>query len=265
MEEGNLILQHSKFSHLNPSYGMLGLFLKDQTSLDYLKRCTISSEFTQETQSIEFYIPQLCSIAFSVQKVTESSDSQAFAFQVLNLILIMCHIDLFFSHKVWFFLNSIEDKGMAMTEMLDDTLQAIENRSENTTDILFMPSSSILHHYIAKHKLYVLYEGFYSGTDIDKTSVQIVDGINKAELIKKAYIFKDCEEYNEIFKDCINARIHPDQIVIRPFISSLLDGSKLINEEQRCKKNASRQLIRVKGIHISAEVYQLPLRHFIQA
>ena len=231
---------------------MLGLFLKDQTSLDYLKRCTISSEFTQETQSIEFYIPQLCSIAFSTQKVTESSDSQAFAFQVLNLILIMCHIDLFFSHKVWFFLNSIEDKGMAMTEMLDDTMQAIENRSENTSDILFMPSSSILHQYIVRHNLYVLYEGFYRGADIDKTSTETVEGINKAEVIKKAYVFKGLDEYKEVFKDYMNSHIHPGQIVTRPFISTLCEESKLINEEQRCKKNPSRLLTRVKGIHIGA-------------
>ena len=103
----HLLCQHSRariHPHLDNEDGvfkqMIRLYAHDDTVLKDLEQARVNPDFTSEFRNdLEFFIPQVCS--FYLQG--EFMNAQ----QLREFLLMACSTSFFFSHRIWFFFQSV--------------------------------------------------------------------------------------------------------------------------------------------------------------
>ena len=85
---------------LDPVYGLIRLYAHHRDAIADLEKCRVNPDFnSSQRNDLEFYIPQLSSIFM----VGEIEDSLRFT----DLILNSCEQSIFFSHRIWFYCQSL--------------------------------------------------------------------------------------------------------------------------------------------------------------
>ena len=155
---------------------------------------------------------------------------------------------------MWFFLSSVEKD----VDMLKDTLKAIENTCENSLDTLFIPYSHVLQPYLCKHNVKLLYNEFYEEFQLNKVDECKIKDICEAKKIQAAYILNEpnMEGYR-------NQKLSANQIVIRPFTSTLINKAILQDEAKRLECNRSMTINRIKGIRFRDQIYSIFIRNIL--
>jgi len=76
------------------------LYAHQPAAIAELKACRVNPDFTSAFRNdLEFFIPQVCSFYLK----GEFEDQ----LQLVNLVLLASSTSFFFSHRVWFFLQSV--------------------------------------------------------------------------------------------------------------------------------------------------------------
>ena len=84
----------------DPVYGLINLYAHKPGAIEDLKNCRVNPDFNSSVRNdLEFYIPQLCSI-YMVGHIEEVKN-------LVDLILASSKSSIFFSHRIWFFLQSL--------------------------------------------------------------------------------------------------------------------------------------------------------------
>jgi hypothetical protein len=84
----------------DPVRGLLKLYAHRDGAIEDLKRCRINPDFnSNQRMDLEFYIPQICCI-YMQGDIDDPND-------LINLILMASQSSIFFSHRIWFFFQSL--------------------------------------------------------------------------------------------------------------------------------------------------------------
>ena len=84
----------------DPVYGLIKLYAHHEDAIQTLERCRVNPDFNSTQRSdLEFYIPQICSLYM----VGHINESQA----LVDLVCKSSGHSIFFSHRIWFFLQSL--------------------------------------------------------------------------------------------------------------------------------------------------------------
>ena len=251
--------------------GLFGLLSYEPTAIEYMQNCRINIDFGSQIRSdIEFYIPQLCSFAFDAKRANEKD----YLHSVMEFIVTLCELDFELSHKVWFFLKSIEGNESVDKDAVKEKIKLIEDNSFNSEELLYIPNSGSLLHKINENNLQILYGDFLEGIDqsfhSEKASDLIIKCINEGALIKKCYTMQYSQDYdNETKQELLkginpNAQIPANAIVIRPFIADHIKSQSIIEaEEERYLSNSSMIINRIEGILFYSKANQLFSEHIM--
>lgn len=90
-------------SHLetyDPVRGLIKLYAHKDDAIRDLEKCRINPDFNSKVRNdLEFYIPQICSV-YIHGEIDDPND-------LINLIVMASKSNIFFSHRIWFFFQSL--------------------------------------------------------------------------------------------------------------------------------------------------------------
>lgn len=108
---------------------LLKLYVHEENIVEELEEVRLNPDFTSVyRKDLEFYIPQLCSFWLYEERQDE----------IKNFIIISAHSNLYFSHRVLFFLESLNPSDKLVYAKMQNILISLTQMSETNIG----PSSS---------------------------------------------------------------------------------------------------------------------------
>lgn len=141
----------------DPVYGLIKLYAHQKDAIDYLQKCRVNPDFNSNLRNdLEFYVPQLCSI-YMVGEIDNPE-------RLSELILNSCQNSIFFSHRIWFFCQSLlfasTDEGSKHRDQARDLIKNLEQVVIKSQELLCLVNSFDLMQQIIKLGLLPLYPSF---------------------------------------------------------------------------------------------------------
>jgi len=124
---------------------MIRLYAHDPQAIKALEAVRVNPDFTSQFRSdLEFYIPQLCS--FYVQGYFEQPS------QLVNLIVMAASSSFYFSHRAWFFFQSLiigqDEESKELYKKSTIALRGLKDACIKSKERLYLANSSYLTRYI---------------------------------------------------------------------------------------------------------------------
>ena len=95
---------------------LIRLYAHDKTAIEHLEKVRVNPDYTSQFRGdLEFYIPQLCSFYLR----GDSEDPE----RLVNLIVMASSSSFFFSHRIWFYFQSMIFNSASTTDYSEDALK----------------------------------------------------------------------------------------------------------------------------------------------
>ena len=95
---------------------LIRLYAHDKTAIEDLEKVRVNPDYTSQFRSdLEFYIPQLCSFYLR----GDSEDPE----RLVNLIVMASSSSFYFSHRIWFYFQSMIFNSASTTVITEEALK----------------------------------------------------------------------------------------------------------------------------------------------
>lgn len=169
----------------DPVRGLLQLYAHQENAVRDLEQCRINPDFNSPFRNdLEFYIPQICCI-YIEGGLEDPRD-------VINLILNAAKSDMFFSHRIWFFFQSLifasDEEGKVKRKASQQIVTQLKSICIECQQLLCLVNSQDLIYYIIKFGMLKQYPSFIKHLEDKLTSMDPDQEIRNAQTPKEKQI-----------------------------------------------------------------------------